>query len=371
MISYLIPDMPSTESLIPYLKEIETNHWYSNFGPLYHSFRQRLADECFNGINTNRLTLVSSGTSAIELALRSLKLPKGSKVLTSSFTFPATVQAILNADLTPVVSDINKDSWQLTPTIAKRCMQLHDIKAIVPVAVFGMPISNTDWNEFYNTKKTPIIIDAAAALLSQPIDDSLIYAFSLHATKPLGTGEGGLIVSRTKEDATSIKKASNFGFEPNRSILLSGTNAKISEYHCAVGLAQLDRLTDIKEKRRNILKSYTDLFLNENLPITFQEGVNQHVPASLYFVLDQANIGEVFEKLLENNIETRRLYWPLIQNFPAFRNNVLHASINFKNAQYISSKGLALPFYSLLSTNDIEQTVSTLAGVLFKQAVSK
>ncbi|WP_250658626.1 DegT/DnrJ/EryC1/StrS family aminotransferase [Alkalimarinus coralli] len=370
MISYLVPDMPTTESLVPYLKEIENNRWYSNFGPLYFELRQRFADKCLNRTDPDRLTLVSSGTSAIELALRNLKLPKRAKVLTSSFTFPATVQAILNAELTPVIADIHEKNWQLTPTMAERSMLLHDIQAVVPVAAFGMPVSNEAWQRFNEKTNLPIVVDAAAALLNQEVNDTFTYTFSLHATKPIGVGEGGLIVSPKKSDSIAIRRMANFGFEANRSILHAGTNAKISEYHCAVGLAQLDRLEKIKLQRSKIMEKYIELISKEKLPVTFQQCSEEYVPASLYVLFDQADAGELFEGLLAHKIETRRLYWPLIQGFPAFNEQVLHAGIDFKTAQHVSCNGLALPFHNLLETTDIEQTVCKLSELLFKQVLS-
>ena len=368
MISYFIPDMPTTEQLIPYLKEIDNNRWYSNFGPLYEKLKQSIASKCLQDINADRLTLVSSGTSAIELALRSLELPKGPKVLTASFTFPATIQAIINADLKPVLCDIHENNWFLTPEIAKRNLLLHDIAAIVPVAAFGMPVCSASWAKFNQSTGLPVVVDAAAALMTQSIHENIIYAFSLHAPKPIGAGEGGLVVCPNKEQAIRIKKMSNFGFEPNRSIHQTGTNAKISEYHCAVGLAQLDRLEAIKHKRESILSAYLNLFEKYNLNLSVQAGTESHTPASLYIVFNQGDAGNIFETLIKQDIETRRLYLPLIQDFPAFKNNCLLASLNFKNAQRVSSQGLALPFHNHLTSDEIETTVKALAKLQSKSA---
>jgi len=360
--------MPNTDQLIPYLKEIDHNRWYSNFGPLYEKLKQRIAVECLQDINTNRLTLVSSGTSAIELALKSLDLPSGSKVLTSAFTFPATIQAIINAGHIPVISDINEHNWLLTPEIAERDLLLHDIAAIVPVAAFGMPVCSDSWARFHDQTGLPVVVDSAAALLNQSIHNNLIYAFSLHATKPLGAGEGGLVVCPNKDQAIRIKKMSNFGFEPNRSINQTGTNAKISEYHCAVGLAQLDRLKTIKHKRKEILNAYLDLFEKYHLNISTQENIETFSPASLYIVFNQGDSENIFEALINQGIETRRLYLPLIQDFPAFKHNCVLASLNFKHAQHVSTQGLALPFHNHLSIDDIEKTVKALSELQLKVA---
>ena len=369
MISYFVPDMPTTEALIPYLKEIDNNRWYSNFGPLYHKFKQKMAEDCLKNINSERLTIVSSGTSAIELALRSLNLPSGAKVLTTSFTFPATVEAIINAGLTPVLCDIDKNSWFLTPEIALRNIKLHDIAAVVPVAAFGMPVCSTSWADFYKNTHLPVVIDAAAALMNQSINNDLIYAFSLHATKPLGAGEGGLVVSPNKPQADAIQKMSNFGFEAGRTIKRVGTNAKISEYHCAVGLAQLGRIDTIKQKNSFLLNEYKSLFERHNLQVQMQAGLESFVPASLYVLFENKNTDNLFEQLLSQGIETRRLYWPLIQGFPAFKDNTIPASLSFKNAHWVSSQGLALPFHNHLTKQDVEKTVSTLSMILNKKSL--
>jgi len=360
--------MPSTDQLIPYLKEIDNNRWYSNFGPLYEKLKQRIATECLQGINANRLTLVSSGTSAIELALRSLDLPSGSKVLTTAFTFPATIQAIINANLKPVICDIDEHNWFLTPEIAERNLLLHNIAAIVPVAAFGMPVCSSSWAHFHNKTDIPVIVDSAAALLNQSIHENLIYAFSLHATKPLGAGEGGLVVCPSEEQAIRIQKMSNFGFEPNRSINQTGTNAKISEYHCAVGLAQLDRLEAIKRKRNNILSTYLTLFEKYRLHISTQDNIEIYSPASLYITFNKGDSGKIFETLINQGIETRRLYLPLIQDFPAFKHNCLLANLNFKHAQRVSTQGLALPFHNHLSNEEVEKTVNALSRLQLRIA---
>lgn len=367
MIPYLVPDMPTTEQLVPYLKEVDRNRWYSNFGPLYLQFKQRMAEECLNGLDKDRICLVSSGTSAIELALRSLGLPEKSKVLTTCFTFPATVQAIIDANLTPVLADIDNSNWLLTPSIARRSLKLHDIKAVVPVAAFGMPVDAESWELFTEQTGLPVVVDAAAAILNQDISTNIHYAFSLHATKPVGAGEGGVIVSPDGQRSERIKRMSNFGFEADRSIHTYGTNAKISEYHCAVGLAQLDRLEYIKTNRAALLSAYIDLFKRYKIPATFQQNINHFTPASLYVVFDHTDIGSLFEQLLKHKVETRRLYWPMIQDFPAFRHTTLKSGLNFKNAQFIAKNGLALPFHTLMSIKDVEQTANMLTRQLFKR----
>ena len=364
MIPYFIPDMPTTEQLTPYLRQIDDNRWYSNFGPLFNQLKLSLAEKIFIGIDSDRIVLVSSGTSAIELALKSLGLPIGSKVLTSCFTFPATIEAIINVGLTPLICDVDKHNWQLTPDIAEQFILHHNISAVVPVAIFGMPVCSESWSKFITTTGIPVVVDAAAALINQPIKDNIIYAFSLHATKPLGIGEGGLVVSPSKNQTLLIKKLSNFGFEHDRSISQIGTNAKLSEYHCAVGLAQLDRLDKTLKKRRQISDYYYKALNQAKLPLSLQAGIDQYIPSNLYVVFESTAAEDVSLALQNANIETRRLYLPLINEHPAFANVIMAGDQTPKNALNISKRGLALPFHIKLSHEEIDLVVNSLAKIL-------
>jgi|TARA_R110002049_G_scaffold3390_3_gene25821 dTDP-4-amino-4,6-dideoxygalactose transaminase len=363
MIPFFIPDMPTTEQLIPYLKEIDNNQWYSNFGPLYRSFQKRISSTFFKGIDEHRMTLVSNGTAAIELALRTLQLKQHAKVLTSSFTFPATIEAILNAGLTPILMDIDSASWQLSPQNLHKVIQEHDISAIIPVATFGIPVDSSSWADISENTGIPVIVDAAPALGNQTIDHRIFYAFSLHTTKAFGIGEGGLVVFPNTEQAEICRKMTNFGLESDRTILYSGTNAKLSEYHCAVGLAQLDRLKDILEKRRQVFDNYMSLITHHELPIRFQPGIEEYIPANIYILFDHVAAKSAFETFKHENIETRRLYYPLINRHTAFKNITVAGGGVQPNSLHLSKRGLALPFHMHLSHNNIEVIISNLAKI--------
>ncbi len=364
MVNYFIPDMPTTDQLTPYLREIDAKRWYSNFGPLFDKLTLSLAENIFNDIDPDRIVLVSSGTSAIELALKSLDLPAGAKILTSSFTFPATIEAIINVGLTPVICDIDTESWQLTPTLAEQAIAVENFSAVLPVAAFGIPIDSTTWSDFSKNTGLPVVVDAAAALINQSISDTLIYAFSLHATKPIGAGEGGIVVCPLKEQALHIKKMSNFGIEPDRIINQGGTNAKLSEYHCAVALANMDRLESIHNKRRELFAHFTSQLRQKKLPLRLQAGTEQHIPASLFVVFDKASADSVSSDLLARDIEIRRLYTPLIHKHPAFEHIEILRHSTLINALSISENGLALPFHMHLSLEEIDCVVSELAKIL-------
>ena len=130
---YLVPDMPSAEELLPFLKEIDHNRWYSNFGPLALRLNEAIGQTHFNGESVHTL-LCSSGTAAIELGLRCLNLPAGAKILLPAFTFPGSANAIENCGFEPVFCDADEKSWVLTPDIAREAAERFHIDAVMPVA---------------------------------------------------------------------------------------------------------------------------------------------------------------------------------------------------------------------------------------------
>ncbi|MGD9942534.1 MAG: DegT/DnrJ/EryC1/StrS family aminotransferase [Burkholderiaceae bacterium] len=246
----LVPDLPDRDELWPYLRRIDESRHYSNFGPLVHELEQRFT-ACFNersGGAPVALTSVSSCTLGLELALGALQLPPRSKVLVPALTFVATATAVLRAGHLPVVADVDERSWALTPEIAARALREADCRAVLPVATFGQPVPLPEWHRFEQASGVPVLVDAAGAFGSQWLDAGGTLVFSLHATKALSSGEGGLVVSTDAELIRRVRQMSNFGINLDAGAAvpvgvshLAGTNAKMSEYHAAVGLAAFDR----------------------------------------------------------------------------------------------------------------------------------
>lgn len=239
MIPLLIPDLPSAEQLLPWLQRIDNAKWYTNFGPLVQEFESKLV-KLLSPKKTIYLTTTSSGTTALELALLALNIPKNHDALVPAFTFPATATAIKRVGLNPIFTDIDPHTWLLTPDIARQVLKKISFDVVVPVATFGCPQPTESWDKFSEETGIPVLIDAAAAFGNQTIGQRCIITFSFHATKPFGIGEGGLVIANSAEFIHQVKKLSNFGFESGK-ISKCGSNAKLSEYHAAVGLAQLER----------------------------------------------------------------------------------------------------------------------------------
>lgn len=338
-VRWVVPDLPTAEEILPYLRRIDETRWYSNFGPLEGEFREALVEAFFPDLQPDNITTACSGALAIEIALIAHQFPPGSRVLVPSYTFVATAAAIVRAGYIPVFADVDIDTLQLNPEHAGHLARVHGCAAVVPVGPAGMEIPTGPWDQFVEDSGIPVILDAAAGLGNQPIGRHLTVAFSLHATKPLGVGEGGLVISRNKELIARARSVANFGLENGRG-QYSGTNAKMSEYHAAVGLAQLKRRDGILERRMAALRAFEQAYPEGNDLLKILTP-SEKQPANLIVLFHEPQAKEFQQKLAQQNIETRRLYIPPVHRHPAYQHFPSAEPMN--NCEKLSTGSLSFP----------------------------
>lgn len=242
------PLLPAYDKLRPYLERIDKSRWYANFGELNAEYQERLGEmfgaPCITG---------SSATSLITATLMALDLPKGSLVAMPSYTFPATAAAVVSAGLQPHFVDCDSDGVFFIGVCPKW------ITAIILVSPFGRPIGDCIPIVSAIAHNIPIIIDAAAgfdAFSTVCKPGKIPVIISTHATKAMGTGEGGFVTCHDALLLERIRRITNFGFTPERRIEYTGLNAKFSEYHAAVGLAELDGWPEKRLKLLEAVKPY-------------------------------------------------------------------------------------------------------------------
>jgi len=357
---YVVPDLPSTDEVIPYLRRIDETNWYSNFGPMEQLFREELAKLFFPGLNARHIATACSGALAIETALIAHGLAQGARVLMPSYTFVATASAVVRAGYVPIFADIDLRTLALDPAGAGHLARILGCSAVVPVGVAGMSLPTAAWEDFAAETGIAVIIDAAAGLGNQTISPLLTLAFSLHATKPFGIGEGGLVVSAREEIVTRARVATNFGLDQGRG-LFCGTNAKMSEYAAAVGLAQLKRSDAIMARRKPILKAYRDA-LAARVPEVRLLTPAESNPANLIVMLPQPRVRELVADLAAAGIESRRLYVPPVHRHPAYLG--YQCAEPMVNGERMSTHSLSLPCHGAMTPADVDQIVSLIANVL-------
>jgi len=140
IIPIVVPRMPDADALSPYLRRIDEARLYSNFGPLVQAFEARFAANF--SVAPAALTTLSSGTAALNLALRAAQATPGTLCLMPAWTFAASAHVAREAGLAPFFTDVALDSWALTPDIARAALRRAPgrVGAVMPVAPFGAPI---------------------------------------------------------------------------------------------------------------------------------------------------------------------------------------------------------------------------------------
>ena len=315
MLKVMIPDCPTADEILPFLREIDANRWYSNGGPLVKRLEARLGG-----------VAVSSATLGLELASRHVF--KRLRVRIPAFTFVATATALLRAGFEPVLCDVD-DAWVLK-----------DIdEDSLPVCPFGAPVPPGG------------LVDAAAAFGLQR-EGARVY--SLHATKILPAGEGG-IVCGPPDLLDYVRRQANFGLVAgpfsHGIVVEAGTNAKLSEYHSAVALAALDRAASSIAWRIRLENEY-------RLRLTWLETQDRPVGAYSAFPVLVPDAAEVSRRMAEAGIETRRWYTPTLERHPAFSSLRVDGPLT-KCAQ-LNEQCLCLPFHSEVSINDVDRICEVL-----------
>ena len=365
----LIPDLPKTSEVSRYLQEIDTNRWYTNFGILNDRFEKRLIESKIVFGADSRVpyvTTVVNCTLAIQLLLQSLKLKEHSRILLPAFTFPATALAVINSNFEPVFCSVESENWLLTPRMADYLLSQFHFDAVIPVSTFGHPVSAIEWSTFAIRNNMHVVVDAACAIGAQAVAQNVHAAFSFHATKPFGIGEGGLCASTDKSVIERVKSLSNFGFDGDLVASL-GTNAKLSEYHAAVGLAQLDRWEKIKAQKIDMAFSLRERL--KPLGLKLQTLHKRQIPSVFPFLLrDNYSLASVNDYLNSEGVETRRWYCPPLHFHPAL--NYIESHFNEcpheMNINDFNHRLLGVPFHHMITDADIERIYTTIAKCLME-----
>jgi dTDP-4-amino-4,6-dideoxygalactose transaminase len=353
------PRLASAETVLPYLQRIDTARWYSNFGPLLDEMEERLAARFGSGA---RVVTTVNATQALTLALQAMELPAGALCAVPSWTFVATAHAVAQAGLTPWFLDVDADTWMLDieATRAALARAPGAVSAVIPVAAFGRMPDLEGWKAFQDDTGVRVLIDAAAAFDAAD-DADLPLVVSLHATKVLGMGEGGFLATRDQALADRVRQQTTFGFDGSREALRIATNAKLSEYSAALGLAALDgwpadrlRWFTTAQALRRALRATP--------AVRFQSGWGERWTTSVCVVgLPDGSADAVEAALGADRIATRRWWSRGCHVSPAF---VSAPCDDLPNTQRLAGATLGLPFAIDLSPSDIARIADSLTRAL-------
>jgi dTDP-4-amino-4,6-dideoxygalactose transaminase len=256
------PQLPPAEAIERYFHLSREARWFSNDGPCVRLLSERLSERLGDRLHC---ILVANGALGLVVALRTLteSAPPGAReVAVPSFTYIATVSAILWAGLEPVFVEVDTDSWQADPASLERAVEERggSLACLLPCSSFGTapPLeTRRAWEDLAREAGLPLLVDSAPGLGSTDEEGRPLgtqgdaEVFSMHATKPFAVGEGGLVVTRRADIAERMRQLIRFGLDDARALPSApGLNAKMSELHAATGLAVLDGFDGCLGRRR-------------------------------------------------------------------------------------------------------------------------
>jgi len=356
-IPVLLPRLPPAERLMPYLADIDRSRVYSNFGPHARALEARLAAHF--GLGGGTVATVANATLGLTLALMVQGAPAGALCMMPGWTFVASAHAVVLAGLTPYFVEVNPVSWALDPaTIEHEIARANGrVGAVMVVAPFGRPIDYIAWDGFKARTGLPVVIDAAAAFDSLQVGQCPAVV-SLHATKVFGVGEGGFVASRDAALIRGVVQRSNFGFHGSRTAEMPALNAKLSEYHAAVGLAALDMWRETRTDWLAVAGHYRRALAKSN-SINLQAGFGEDWISSTCVVsIDERAHGEVQQKLSAAGIDSR-MWWGRGAHAQPFALGYPRAGLPVTDR--LANSVLGLPFYQGLQEEQIQRVVMVLA----------
>ncbi|EGA90033.1 DegT [Planococcus donghaensis MPA1U2] len=357
------PLLPNIEAVTERMKTVWDSKQLTNFGAQHNELSDQLKDY----LEVDHISLFSNGTLALLLGLRALELT--GEVITTPFTFPATVQALDWNNLTPVFCDIdpvtfNIDADKIEALITEKT------SAILGVHVFGNPCDVEKIQAIADKHQLKVIYDGAHAFGAKvnglPISHfGDMTMFSFHATKLFNTVEGGAL---TYQDAALDKRLQllrNFGIVNTEEIGLSGLNAKMNEIQAGVGLEVLKVIEEERNKRHAIKHAYEkSLAAIEGIRVltTLEDESSSYQ----YFVIgiDQEKFGRsrdvVYEELQKHNVFARKYFSPLCSDFEWYSELASAHPKNLPQAQKAVQQVLAMPYYGELPVESVVQICAIL-----------
>lgn len=358
------PNLPPLEEFIPYLQAIWDNKILTNAGP----FHQQLETALCQYLGVEHLSLLANGTIALVTALKALDI-RG-EVITTPYSFVATAHALKWNGIEPVFADIDPNTLNLDPARIEAAITPRTT-AIMPVHVYGHPCNVNAIEAIARRHNLKVIYDAAHAFGVQGDDGSVLNhgdlsVLSFHATKVFNTFEGGAIVCPDAATKRHIDHLKNFGFVDEVTVVESGINGKMSEINAAFGLLQLKHMDQAIRRRGDIDRRYRTQLAG--VPgITCPHDAGETVANYAYFPIligDAYPLSrdDLYNKLKAHGIHARRYFYPLISNFPMYRNCPSAQPENLPVATDIANRVLCLPIYPALTDEQQMNIVSLIAA---------
>ena len=349
------PWLPLLEEFQRGLAEIWDRGVLTNNGPVVERFRAELAEYC----ETENLCLFANGTLALQIALQGMGIT--GDVITTPYTFVATVHSLFWNKVRPVFVDIEPEHYTLDPEQVEAAITPWT-SAILAVHVYGHPCRLQELERISRQHNLKLLYDAAHAfgvrVNGRPIGQfGDLSMFSFHATKLFHSAEGGMLTFADARLRRRFDYLKNFGFENEVEVVMPGTNAKMNELQALMGRLVLKGMGEIVQKRRQLAETYRCELLT--IP-----GIRTAAPpapgveynhAFFPIEVDEREFGasrdDLYNGLKEWNVFARRYFFPLVTDFACYRGMVREDELPV--ARSVASRIITLPIFSDLGLDDV------------------
>lgn len=359
------PFLPELNEFIPYLEQIWDNQWLTNNGPFHQELEKKLCEY----LGVKYICLFNNATIALVTALQALRI--SGEVITTPYSFVATSHSIVWNTLSPVFVDITKDGFNIDPEEIEKAITPRTT-AIMPVHCYGYPCEVEKIQKIADNYGLKVIYDAAHAFGINYNEESLLNygdlsILSFHATKVFNTFEGGAIICHDKKTKERIDRLKNFGIADELTVTAPGINGKMSEFNAAFGLLQLKNIDQAILKRQKINERYNNALSNIQgivLPDLEPRASSNY---SYYPILVTSEYSlsrdELYDMLKENNVLSRKYFYPLISNMPMYRGLTSAKRANLENANYVADRVLCLPIFTSMSIEEQDFIIEKIRSV--------
>lgn len=356
MIPVTKPFLPPKEEYLAYIDQIWKRNWLTNHGPLVNELELKLKER----LGVEHLLYLNNGTIALQIAIKALEL--SGEIITTPFTYVATVSSIAWEGCQPVFVDIDPHTLTIDPAKIEEAITAKT-SAILATHVYGNPCHVEEIERIARKHKLKVIYDAAHCFGTNYKGQSVlnfgdISTLSFHATKLFHTIEGGGVVS---PQAAVLKKLSylrNFGHEGPENFADIGINGKNSEFHAAMGLCNLTHFDKILQRRKELTQYYDEKLslLNVTKP-RLQEGTDYNFAYYPIIFQSEEHLLSSKAELEKYQVFPRRYFYPSLENLPYVRKVEVPVSAS------VSKRVLCLPLYYDLSFEEVDMIVRLLLRV--------
>ena len=355
---------------LEYVTDCILSGWISSRGKYVNEFESKFGEY----VENNNVVAVSNGTVALHLALITLGVGPGDEVIVPNLTFVAPVNAVIYVGALPVLVDVDIDTLAINVEGIKNSIT-KNTKAIIPVHLYGHPAAMDEIVKIANAHNLLIIEDCAEALGSKINNrhvgnqgDAAIFSF--YGNKTITTGEGGVVIFKDERNFNKAKVLRDHGMSVSKRYWheFIGYNYRITNIQAAIGVAQLERIDSLVEKKKYIAEEYSKHLSNIDGIQLPQEIGNVNNSYWLYTILLPKkcinNRDNIIEELDILGIEVRPIFYP-VNTMPPYK-YLNKVGEFYKNSDYISALGMSLPTTYDIADDQIQYVCDCLIDLIKK-----